>query len=127
MQCCYLSNQLVGYAVITKGNISYFGLSRTKISDLCVEGDDPQLIGRLLHCVYDYAKSDDSYDLEVIGFPDNIRESFQKANPHSRQLQSSPYFYIASDTGFHNDLLDEQEWFACPFDGDISLFQLLVS
>jgi hypothetical protein len=120
--CCYRGRTLVGYAVVTQEDVGKFGLTRSKIADLFVEGDDPALVGELLRAVYDHAKSSGSHVLEVIGFPSSISKTFRRANPHFRQMQSWPYFYIASDNGFHKELEDEQAWFACPFDGDTSLF-----
>ena len=119
---CYREDTLVGYAIVTREDVGQFGLARSKIADLFVEGDDPELMDQLLQGIYDYAKSDGSHVLEVFGFPTNIRETFHRANPHSRQLQSWPYFYFAVDNSFHKDLLEEEAWFACPFDGDTSLF-----
>jgi len=120
--CCYREGNLVGYAVVTQDNVDQISLTRSKIADLFVEKDDPELVGQLLRGAYDYAKSSGSHVLEVIGFPSSISDTFRKANPHFRQMQSWPYFYLALDNGFHKELEDEKSWFACPFDGDTSLF-----
>jgi hypothetical protein len=120
--CCYREGTLLGYAVVAQEDVDQIGLTRSKIADLVVEGDDPELVGQLLRGVYDYAKSSGSHVLEVIGFPSSISDTFRTANPHFRKMQSWPYFYLALDNGFHKELEDDKAWFACPFDGDTSLF-----
>ena len=120
--CCHSGGVLVGYAIVTREDLCQIGLARSKIVDLFVERDDPELVSHLLHGAYDYAKGDGSHVLEVTGFPTSIRDTLRRANPHVRRLDSWPYFYTALDRDIHHELQDGQAWYACPLDGDTSLF-----
>lgn len=120
--CCYRADELVGYAVVTQEKLEQFGIVRSKIADLFVESDSPDLVNQLLKGIYDYSKETGSHLLEVLGFPASIRDILLQSNPHSRALQSWPYFYFSSRSEFHDNLSNEEVWFACAFDGDTSLF-----
>jgi len=115
---CYAADRLVGYGITRHYTASKDGLRRSIIADLMMEGDDPGIGQQLLTGMYQSAKHAGSHVLEVMGFPKEIREMFCTQNPYSRNYPGCPFFYKASDRVLHERLADEDAWYACPFDGD---------
>jgi hypothetical protein len=119
--CAYHCNILVGYAVVMREEVLKISLNRYKIVDLFVENDDINTIDQLIKASYDYAKKDGASVLEMIGFPEFVRNRFAIGNPYSRILPSWPYLYKSMNSSFRNALKSEAVWYASPFDGDASL------
>ncbi len=119
--CCREQKELRGYAVLRSGTSRMNGLKRSMIADLLVEQNDPEAIRALLVAAYDYARRQGSHTLEVLGFPHSIREVCSEGNPYLRKYPACPFYYKGADATFHKTLLDENAWYATPFDGDTTL------
>ena len=119
--CCHRAGELIGYAVVIRDDTQSLGLARSRIVDMLVEGDDPRIVERLLEAAHRHAFEDGSHVLEVMGFPQSIREVFHKNSPYSRSAPNLPYFYRARDSGIQTELQHADAWYACPFDGDATL------
>lgn len=117
----FVRGQLVGYAVI-RHEEGELGTRRTVLSDLLVSQQDPKIIEQLFSAAYRNAVANSSSVLEVIGFPRSIRNIFQTWKPHSRQYPACPFFFKARDRTLHSQLENENAWYACPFDGDTTLW-----
>jgi hypothetical protein len=88
---------------------------------MLLENDDPHLATRLLVETYEYAKDSGSHTLEVLGFPQFIRNICLEWKPYSREYPACPFLYKASDQALHAELANENAWYACPYDGDTTL------
>jgi hypothetical protein len=119
---CYSGNHLVGYGIVRHDEAGRDGLRRSILADLMVEDDDPCIVEQLLAAIYESAKNAGSHILEVMGFPKGIRQMFLKWKPYSRRYPACPFFYKARDRALHEILADENVWYACPFDGDGTLW-----
>jgi hypothetical protein len=73
-----------------------------------------------LVAAYSHAKQAGSYILEVLGFPQSVRNICVQWRPHSRKY-ACPYYCKASDAVLHNTLSQGGGWYAAPFDGDTTL------
>lgn len=119
---CYEDGKLSGYAVVGRDDLPQIGLARSRIVDLIVEKDDPFVLDQLLRAAYEYTKRDGTHVLEALGFPQQIRQRFLRGKPYSRALSHWPFYYRALDDTIHSELQDERRWYACPLDGDTSLY-----
>ena len=119
--CAYQENTLVGYAIVMREEVINIGLIRYKVVDLFVENDDLNTIDQLIKESYNYAKKAGASVLEMIGFPECVRNRFATGNPYSRMLPSWPYLYKSTNSSLHDKLKSEPVWYASPFDGDASL------
>ena len=119
---CYLDNCLVGYGIVRHDKESGDGLRRSTIADFMAKNDDPQIIGPLLASIFKSAKDAGSHVLEVMGFPKEVRKGFLRWRPYSRNYPACPYFYKARDGALQEKLADENAWYACPFDGDATVW-----
>lgn len=114
--------RITGYAVTRQQLDPQFGLRRSMIADLLVEQDDPTIIQALVAAAYANARRDGSHVLEVMGFPRGVRQVLLKWRPYTREYPSCPYFYKARDRALHEKLLNADLWYACPYDGDATLW-----
>jgi hypothetical protein len=119
---CYSSDRLVGYAVVRHESSAKDGVQRSLIADLMVSPENELVVDTLLAAAHATAKSAGSEVLEVLGFPRTIRESLGKWQPYSRDYPACPYFYKARDRALEKKLAHEDAWYACPFDGDATLW-----
>jgi hypothetical protein len=119
---CYLGNRLVGYGIVRHYTSEQEGLRRSLVADLMIEGDDQCIVEQLLAAMYKSAKNAGSHVLEVMGFPKEIRKMFLKSKPYLRNYPACPFFYKAKDRALHDRLADQNAWYACPFDGDGTIF-----
>jgi len=119
--CARRTGRLIGYAIIAREQSVEIDLVRTRIVDIFVEKDEPEIVDRLLSAAHDYATGDGSHVLDVRGFPKNIRQRFLAGKPYSRELPSCTYFYKVLDEGLRRDLTRSDAWYASLFDGDASL------
>ncbi|MBZ5666371.1 MAG: hypothetical protein LAO30_17385 [Acidobacteriia bacterium] len=119
---CYSAGALVGYAIMRHEVETGSTLRRSLIADLLVQNDDPLAVEQLLVAAYRSAKQSGSHVLEVIGFPKQVRRVLLQHKPYSRDYPASPYFYKARDRQLHDELSNENAWYACPFDGDATLW-----
>jgi hypothetical protein len=119
---CYLGSRLVGYGVVRHDHPASDGLRRSIIADLMIDESAPQVMDPLLAAIIRSAKDAGSHVLEVMGFPMEIREKFLQWKPYSRDYPACPYLYKARDPVLHQKLANENAWYACPFDGDATLW-----
>jgi hypothetical protein len=119
---CYVGSRLVGYAVVQHDDQANDGLRRSIIADLMIDDPAPQVMDHLLAAILKSAKEAGSHVLEVMGFPKEIRQKFLQWKPYSRNYPSCPYLYKARDPVLHQKLANENAWYACPFDGDATLW-----
>ena len=119
--CARQDGRLIGYAITAREHLIDLDLIRTRIVDIFVEQDDPEIVDRLLLAAHEHATQDGSHVLEVIGFPNNIRERFLPGKPYTRSLPNCTYFYRVLDEGLEKDLEGSEVWYASLFDGDASL------
>jgi hypothetical protein len=119
---CYLGSRLVGYGVVRHDHPASDGLRRSIIADLMIDESAPQVMDPLLAAIIRSAKDAGSHVLEVMGFPLEIREKFLQWKPYSRDYPACPYLYKARDPVLHQKLANENAWYACPFDGDATLW-----
>lgn len=115
------NGSLAGYTIVTRENSERLALKRMRVSDLVAKNDDIEVIDSLLAAAYRFARDDGSHALEIIGFPEHIRERALRSYAHTHQLESWRYWYKATDTHLHADLMVESAWYASPFDGDATL------
>jgi hypothetical protein len=119
--CCRRPGKVVGYVAVAREEVKDIGLIRSKIVDVFVEKDDPEIIDQLFSAGLELARAQGSHVLELFGFPKETRGRFISGNPYCRRFPSWPYFYKAMDRGIQTDLENEGLWYASPFDGDASL------
>ena len=112
---------LLAYAVVTREDSGPLDLKRCRISDLLAKDDDPAAIDQLLAAANEYAKANDSDTLELMGFPQHIRERFLIGRPQVYQLPYWPYWYKAPDPDLAAALMQERVWYGSPYDGDATL------
>lgn len=119
---CMEQGQIVGYAIIRHDTDDNSGLRRSLIADLLVDDDDPHVAMALIAGAYRNAERQRSHVLEVMGFPNHIRKPLLKWKPYVRQYPACPFYYKAVDKALQDKLASEDYWYACPFDGDSTLW-----
>jgi hypothetical protein len=119
---CYAGSRLVGYGVVRHDQPVSDGLRRSIIADLMIDDTALQVMEHLLAAILKSAKDAGSHVLEVMGFPREIRQKFLQWKPYSRNYPACPYLYKARDPVLHQKLANENAWYACPFDGDATLW-----
>ncbi len=122
MLICRYKERIAGYAVIRQELNSESGLKRSMVADLLTAKDSPEVIQALIEGAYTSAKRAGSHVLEVMGFPHEIRRLFTQWKPYVREYPANPYFFKARDRALHQTLLNPDLWYACPFDGDATLW-----
>jgi hypothetical protein len=118
---CFASDRLLGYAIV-RHEPAKEGLRRSIIADLMISAEDSTIVDSLLAAAHTSAKQAGSDVLEVIGFPERIRAALRKWHPYSRSYPACPYFYKARERALQEKLASEDVWYACPFDGDATLW-----
>ncbi len=119
--CAWRAGKLVGYLVLTREDSERTGLKRSRISDLLVENNAPDLIDALLNASIHQVRIENRDILELIGFPDNIRERFKKGNAHTRKLPSWLFWYKIINSELNDSLISKAAWYGSSYDGDASL------
>jgi hypothetical protein len=119
---CCVGSRLVGYGVVRHDDQVSDGLRRSIIADLMIDESAPQVMDHLLVAILKSAKDAGSHVLEVMGFPEEIRQKFLQWKPYSRDYPACPYLYKARDPVLHQKLANENAWYACAFDGDATLW-----
>ena len=119
--CCHSHGRLRGYAIIQTEVERETGLRRSTVADMLLEDDDPHVAARLFVEAYQYAEGIGSHVLQVLGFPQFIRDACLGWKPYSRKYPACPFLYKTSDPALHAELADESAWYAGPYDGDATL------
>jgi hypothetical protein len=121
--CCYANAELVGYAVVRDEAASEVNrLRRSIIADMLAREDEPAILSALWAAAYDHAKQAGSHIFEVLVFPPEVREVSSSWHPYTRKYPALPFYYKAADPLLHSELADGAAWYACPFDGDTTLW-----
>jgi hypothetical protein len=119
---CYSGTVLRGYAIVLHDPTSKDGIKRSAIADLMVKGRDAEIVGQLLSAAHKCAKNAGSHSLEVMGFPRGIRQILMRWKPYWRKYPACPFYFKARDRALQERLADENAWYACPFDGDSTIW-----
>jgi hypothetical protein len=122
MLICWQGEQIAGYAIVRQEVNLENGLRRSTVADLLAANDSPDIIEALIARAHAGAKRAGSHVLEVMGFPGVIRQVLLQWNPYIRKYPSNPYFFKARDRVLHQKLQAPEMWYACPFDGDATLW-----
>jgi hypothetical protein len=118
---CFKSGRLAGYSVLKPHDVEQISLKRSRVVDLLVERNDPDVIDALLSAAYRHCVTAGYAALEFIGFPREIAEKVLSGRPWLRKLPNWRYLYKAVDRKDQETLNNELLWYACAFDGDASL------
>jgi len=118
--CCYKNGELLGYAVTRNDQTQTRGMRRCIIADMLAKQDDPTILRALWVAAYEQAKNTGSHVLEVLGFPEGIRQVCAEWKPYYL-TSACPFYYKAADPILHKIFLDDAAWYATPFDGDRTL------
>ncbi len=119
--CCHKNGQLAGYLVIRDEASQANGLRRSRVADMLVKQDDPEVLGVLMVSAYEHAMQAGSHILEVQGFPSGVRRQCARWKPYMRKYPACPFYYKAATPTLHKILGDSAAWYATPFDGDATL------
>ena len=100
---------------------SDIGLKRSKIVDLIVEDDDPDIVGALLSEAFRLAREEKLDILELVGLPLALRRIVRNHRPFVRRLPTWPLYYKAIEPNLAHALTDQNAWYITPYDGDTTL------
>ena len=125
--CCRKDGRLLGYAVVRNEEPDENGLRKSILADMLTREDEPAVVEALLAATYDLAERAGSHILEVMGFPESIRQVFAQSSPYQRRYPACPYYYKAADSTLHKALSETAAWYACPYDGDATLIRASYS
>jgi hypothetical protein len=118
---CRRGGRLEGYLVLKREDAPEIGLKRSKIVDLFVAGNDPEVIDALLAAAYESAKEWGSHVLELVGLPPEIRAMARRYHPFTRRYPNFPFYYKAGSPELESALQKEDSWYPTNYDGDSSL------
>ncbi len=118
---CSKGTRLLGYAIV-RHDPPQEGFRRSLVADLMVESENQDLILSLISAAHDSARGAGSHILELLGFPQKIRDVCLRTKPYTREYPACPYFYKARDRELQDQLKAEGAWYACPYDGDTTLW-----
>jgi hypothetical protein len=119
--CVRNGSQLIGYAALVRRDSEHIGLRRAYLADIFVERDDPETIQILLAAAVLQARMDGAAMIEVVGFPEHIRQILRASRPFELRNESWPFLYWARDPELHKVLTEPTLWYPCLFDGDGSI------
>ena len=117
----YAGGKLEGYTILRHEPEKEY-LRRSVIADLMTATDDPELVTSLLSASHDSSRESGSHVLELLGYPRKIREVCLLARPYWRDYPACPYYFKARDRVLQQRLQNESAWYACPYDGDTTLW-----
>jgi hypothetical protein len=118
----WVENKLAGYLIVRHEPRDLQEIRRSLVADLLIKDSDPQILEPLFAAALGSAKKAGSDILEVMGFPDRIRQTLLQWGPYSRQYPACPFFFKARNQALHQRLTDKNAWYACPYDGDATLW-----
>jgi len=119
---CYAEGDLAGYAVVRHEAQAEGHLRRSLVADLIARNDNPEVIEELLAAAWTSAHDAGCHVLELMGFPERIRKIVLRFKPYARNYPAHPYYFKARDRQLQEALLDKNFWYACPYDGDATLW-----
>jgi len=109
-----------GYAVSETRHERKLELTRTRLVDLVVLGEDKELITHLLWHVQEHARAIGSHVLEASTLLPASHEVALAGRPFSRSVAAWSYFYKCRGS-LREELKSAERWALTPFDGDTSL------
>jgi hypothetical protein len=118
----YTKNELLGYIIVRYEQSGAEDLRRALVADVLVRNNDPEILEQLFAVAASSAKNAGCHVLEVMGFPRSVRQVLLRWKPYSREYPACPFFFKARNRELHEKLMDERAWYACPFDGDSTLW-----
>jgi hypothetical protein len=118
---CYKEQRLAGYLILQTGLPGPFGLRKAVVADLIVVDGRSGVTAELFASAYELAKQEGSGVLEVLGFPEEIRQMCWSWKPFSRRYPAFPFYYKTNLTPLREQLTIGESWYATPFDGDTTL------
>jgi hypothetical protein len=119
---CSAENKLAGYVIVRHEQEVTSGIRRSLVADMMIQDDDPVVLEHLLAAAFQASKKSGCHVLEVMGFPQNIRQKLLKLKPYTRKYPACPFYYKARERSLHEKLANESVWYASPFDGDATLW-----
>ena len=119
--CFRRNGRLDGYAVLVREDAPGIGLKRLKIADLFVAGDDAGAVNALLTGAYEYGLARRCHVLEVIGLPENLRQTVLSHKPYSRPMPTFPFYFKALSPHLAGPLEAPAGWYVTAYDGDTAL------
>lgn len=119
---CYQGSGMRGYLILRNYEETIDGLKRAVVADLLVERNDPSVTAALFRSALGAAQNSGADILEVTGFPVEMRDCLQEWRPYTRKLPANPFYYRAKDKTMQDHLQQESAWYACPYDGDSTLW-----
>src|ERR1700692_950822 len=119
---CYVGSRLVCYGVVRHDDPDGEGLRRSIIADLMIDESAPQVMDHLLAAILRSARDAGSHVLEVMGYHKALWQKLLQGKAYSRDYPACPYLYKTRDPVLHQKLANENAWYACPFDGDATLW-----
>ena len=118
----YAKNELLGYIIVRYEQSGAEDLRRALVADMLVKNNHPEILEQLFAAAASSAKNAECHVLEVMGFPRSVRQVLLRWKPYSREYPACPFFFKARNRELHEKLMDERAWYACPFDGDSTLW-----
>jgi hypothetical protein len=118
----YAKGELLGYIIVRYEQSGAEDLRRALVADMLVKNNDSEVLEQLLAAAISSAKNIGCHVLEIMGFPQNIRQVLIRWKPYSRQYPAGPFFFKARNRELHEKLMDQRAWYACPFDGDSTVW-----
>jgi hypothetical protein len=119
---CRDGETIKGYTVVRQEREKDTGLVRSLLADLIADNHNPLVIQQLFTAAYNYSKASSSDVLEVVGFPSAVRKVLNRWKPYTREYPACPYYFKARDKDLHQQLQSPSVWYACPYDGDATLW-----
>jgi hypothetical protein len=118
----YAKNELLGYIIVRYEQSGAEDLRRALVADMLVKDNDSEVLEQLFAAAISSAKNIGCHVLEIMGFPQDVRRVLNRWKPYSRQYPAGPFFFKARNRELHEKLMDRSAWYACPFDGDSTLW-----
>ncbi len=122
---CHGNGDLQGYLVVRHEPPSEEGPRRSMLCDILIKQDRREVLEALFVAAYEQAKQAGSDVFEVVGFPPNLRDVLQQWNPYERKFPTCPFHFKAATPALHRALLEQDIWYASPYDGDTTLMPVI--
>ena len=118
----YKKKEMLGYIIVRHEQAGAEDLRRALVADMLVRNHDPEILEQLFAAAIASAKNIGCHVLEVMGFPRGVRQALLQWKPYSRKYPACPFFFKARNRELQEKLMDDRAWYACPFDGDATLW-----
>jgi hypothetical protein len=119
---CFQNGEMRGYLLLRFYEESPEGLRRALLADLLVQDNDRAVLAALLCAAVKKARDSRADILEVVGFPEAVREQLLDYRPYARNLPANPFYFKAREKNLQDALQQQAAWYACAYDGDSTLW-----